>query len=179
MGDPILDELVSRTPAGLLGDEQEPGPDTLYGEGLHKGVKLIDVETYAKHDIFGYRLGLKCELKPGMEYTARIDLERELEANGHPVELWQQEREEKKRKMINDALQALGFKRPITKPITTDEEYNAISGIFSQLIGGPTFDMKIVADGKNSKNEDGTWTFTPNGYTRVAWIKRSRAPKNK
>ena len=178
--DPIQEAIFDQAPKGLFGDEQEPQPDGLYGEGTHQGVALTDVETFAKSEKgFGYRVGLIVNLKPGlsqpMVYHAKFDLPVTREANGHDIEQWQLDKETKKLKFLNDALQAIGCKRPVTCNVDLEEQYAAIVNIFRNAIGS-TFDMKVAPDGKNVKDPDATsgWRFEPNGYSKVAWIKASR-----
>ena len=177
MSDPILDAILEQAPAGLFGEEQAPTQAGPYGLGTWKGVELKDVITYPKSEHgMGYRIGLQTELRPGMPYTCKLDLERTLTPNGHDVQDWQLAKENKKRAALEKALAAFDFNRKIDAAIDTEEQYSALAAIFRQQVG-KVFDVKIVEDGKNSKGEDGAWKFTPNGYTRVAWIGKTRAKK--
>ena len=177
MSDPILDAIVGQAPEGMFGEEDETaaasGP---YGLGTWKGAELVEVMDFPKSDRFGYKVGLKFNLKEGLPYTGRFDLPHTLEANGHDIEDWMQSKEERRLKFLKDTLSALGFRKKQTyTAIDTDEQYNTIVEALRQLIGNRC-DLKVAEDGKNVKADDGSWTFIPSekGYTKFAWIKASR-----
>ena len=195
MSDPILDAIVGQAPQGMFGEEDETaaasGP---YGLGTWKGAELVEVLDFPKSDRFGYRVGLKFNLKAGLPYTGRFDLPRTLDiasfqppTNGHDAtgtELeearqkfeWASQKEERRLKFLKETLSALGFtKKQTYTAIDTDEQYNTIVEALRQLIGNHC-DLKVAEDGKNVKAADGSWTFVPSekGYTKFAWIKASR-----
>jgi hypothetical protein len=182
MSDPILDAIVSQAPEGMFGEEDEVIHDVaIYGLGVHKGAELVEVNEFPKSETFGYKVGLKFHLKPGVEgglpYTGRFDLPRTLVANGHKIEDWMQAKEDKRLKFLKEAMSALGFtKAQNYTAIDTDEQYSAIVAAMRRFVGNKA-DVKVAMDGKNVKNDDGSWTFVPSekGYTKFAWIKPSRS----
>jgi hypothetical protein len=194
MEDPILEAIMHDAPEGFLADAPEKYEDSLYGEGTHKGAKFLDVVTYPESDKgFGFRIGLKFDLRPERddpyEYTCRLDLERELVANGHAVENWKAEKEVAKREVLNNALHAVGFHTPVKQAITTQEQYDFLVNIFRQHVGAIA-DVRVVADGKNvfvaeeggkvtRDGVQGNWVFEGNGYTKTAWIRPHREAKGK
>lgn len=179
VSDPILDAILEQAPAGLFGEEQAPAAAGAYGLGTWKGCELKEVIAYPKSEHgMGYRIGLKVELKPDMPYTAKFDLERTLLPNGHDVEDWKLAKEAKKRAFLQKTLAAFDFNNKVEQAIDTDEQYDALINIFRQQVG-KVCDLKVVEDGKNVKQDDGTWKFVPSdkGYTKVAWIGKSRVRK--
>ena len=200
MSDPILDAIIGQAPEGMFGEDDETaatsGP---YGLGTWKGAELVEVMDFPKSDRFGYKVGLKFDLRlndrtGGMPYTGRFDLPRTLDiadfqplTNGHEAtaaELeearqkfeWASQKEDRRLRFLKDTLTALGFtKKQTYTAIDTDEQYNTIVEALRQLIGNRC-DLKVAEDGKNVKADDGSWTFVPSekGYTKFAWIKASR-----
>jgi hypothetical protein len=195
MSDPILDAIVSQAPEGMFGEEDEAAAsDQPYGVGTWQGAELAEVIDYPKDAKYGWKVGLKFNLKERLPYTGRFDLPQTVDkarfmpvVNGHETteaELakaeqsyaWACGKEEKRLKFLKEAMSALGFtKKQAYTAIDTEEQYNTITAALRQLIGNRA-DVKVVLDGKNIKAEDGSWTFVSSekGYTRFAWIKASR-----
>jgi len=147
--------------------------DTPYAVGTHPQATLTNVETFAASDKgYGYRIGLHFDLKSDgkMPYKGRLDLPRTIEQNGDTDKYeWAQKKEAGKLEAINFYLRQFGSPRKLSKPIDTDEAYNVIASIFRQLVGNQG-KVRIVADGKNVKDDAGNWKFEPNGFTKLASI---------
>src|SRR4030095_5704898 len=102
----------------------------------------------------------------GFEFTGRFDLPFTPQANGHEVEQWQIKKNLKTMQVTNSLPAAAGRKVILTRDINTEEDYNKVVGLFSQLSGN-LCPVKVIADGKNVKDDEtGKWTFVPNGFTK-------------
>jgi hypothetical protein len=173
---PILNAVLNEAPEGMFGEENATY-DEPYGLGTWPNATLTDVITFAASDKgFGFRLGFKALLKEGMPYTGRIDLPRTLVANGEEVEEWKKINEERRFAIVNRILATFGSPRTLKTPIDSEAQYDALTNVFRQLVGG-TGGLKITQDGKNVRDSAAKsgWTFEPNGFTRVDGLR----PKKK